>query len=530
MGATMGLRGPGAKPLARGGPKRRKPSWARAGLTRAGRVIAFLESLRITSGRLAGQRLRLEPWQREVIEAIYSTDRKGRRKIRTALLSLPRKCGKSTLAAGLALAHLAGPETVPRGQVLSAGADRAQAALIFREIKAFADATPAIGETLIFRDFAKSIEHAPSGSIYEALSADHRTAHGKSPSFYVADELAQWRGRELLDALETGGGAHAEPLGIVISTRSPDPDSPLEQLIAYGETQADPAFFCRVWSAPLDADPFAEDTWRATIPGLGRVRSIEDLRDQAKKARGLPSAESAFRAYMLNSPVTTDERFIGPQDWDACAADAPAEGRCFAALDLASGSTDLSAFALYWPDTGRLTVRAFLPRERIEEKAREDRAPYREWEAAGLIVAIPGRAIDRVWLLEWIAREIEALEVSLIATDRWGLNDLKAVCEREGLPIAFEPFGQGFKEMSPATTAFESAVVSGTLRHGGNGLLRWAVSNAVVEMDPAGARKLVKNRSRGRIDPAIAAIMAIGFAARTAERSYDFSGDLVVAV
>ncbi len=526
----MGLRGPGARPRKTATPKRRKPAWARAGLSRAARVIVFLEGLRITSGRLAGQRLRLEPWQRDVIEAIYATDRKGRRKIRTALLSLPRKVGKSTLAAGLALAHLAGPEAVPRGQVLSAGADRAQAALIFREIKAFAEASPEIGEQLVFRDFAKTIEHVPSGSIYQALSSDHRTAHGSSPSFYVADELAQWRGRELLDALETGGGAHAEPLGVVISTRSPDPDSPLEQLIAYGQTGADPAFFCRVWSAPIDADPFAESTWRAAIPGLGRVRSLEDLRTQAAKARGLPSAESAFRAYALNSPVSVDERFIGPADWDACAGEAEPEGRCFASLDLASGSTDLSAFALYWPQTGRLTVRAFLPRERIEEKAREDRAPYREWEAAGLIVAIPGRAIDRVWLLEWIAREIEALDVSPIAADRWGLNDLKAVAGREGLPLKFEPFGQGFKEMSPATSAFESAIVSGKLRHGGNGLLRWAVSNAVVDIDPAGARKLVKNRSRGRIDPAIAAIMAIGFAARKVERSYDFSGDLVVAV
>jgi phage terminase large subunit-like protein len=538
----MGLRGPKAQRVGLRGPtlfddwqpSHKAPAipspWSKPGLTRAQRVVKFLQCLRITSGALSGQRLKLQPWQLEVIECIYGNDRRGRRKIKTALLSLPRKCGKSTFAAGLALAHLAGPEAVNRGQVLSAGADRSQAALIYREIKAFAEATPEIGSRLIFRDFAKSIEHIDTQSIYEALSADHRTAHGKSPSFYVADELAQWRGRELLDALDTGGGAHKESLGLIISTRSPDPDSPLEQLIAYGETGADPKFFSRVWSAPIDADPFDEATWYAAIPGLGKVRSLDDLRAQASKAKGLPSAEAAFRAYALNSPVAVEDRFIGPVDWDGCAEEAPAEGKCFAALDLASGSSDLSAFALYWPHTGRLTVRAFLPRERIDEKAREDRAPYREWEAAGLVVAIPGRAIDRVWLLEWITREVEALDASAIAADRWGLADLKAVCEREGLPLQFEPFGQGFKEMSPATSAFESAVVSRKLRHGGNGLLRWAVSNAVVDTDPAGARKLVKNRSRGRIDPAIAAIMAIGFAARTAERAYDFSGEMFVAV
>lgn len=538
----MGLRGPNAKRIAPKGPtlfdqwipsdtrpKTRAP-WENPKLTRAGRVIKFLQSLRITSGALAGQPLKLEAWQREVIECVYATDRRGRRKVRNALLSLPRKCGKSTLAAGLALAHLAGPEAVKRGQVLSAGADRSQAALIYREIKAFAEATPEIGQRLIFRDFAKSIEHIDTGSIYEALSADHRTAHGKSPSFFVADELAQWRGRELLDALETGGGAHKEPLGFVISTRSPDPDSPLEQLIAYGETGADPSFFSRVWSAPIDADPFDEATWRLAIPGLGRVRSIDDLRAQARKAKGLPSAEAAFRAYALNSPVAVDERFIAAPDWDACGETADAIGPCFGGLDLASGSTDLCALALYWPETGLLKVNAFLPTDQIDAKVRADRAPYRDWERAGLIVPIPGRAIDRAWLLQWIATTTQGLDFKGLASDRWGLNDLKAVAEREGITLTFEPFGQGFKDMSPAISAFETAVMSRAIHHEGNGLLRWAVANAVVDMDPAGNRKLVKDRSRGRIDPLIAAIEAVGLATRTSTRSYEFGDDMVISL
>jgi len=299
------------------------------------------------------------------VQAIYGTDPAGRRVVRQAVLSLPRKAGKSTWAAGIALAHLVGPEQIQRGEILSAAADRNQAAKIYEEIRAFTPAGEEFANTLNFKDFRKDIVHEASSSVFAALSADHRTAHGRSPSLYIADELAQWRGRELLDALETGGGAHAEPLGIVISTRSPDLDNPLEELLRFAEQQADPRFICRVWSAPADADPFDRDVWRAAIPGLGRVRSLEDLQGQAAKAKGLPSTIAAFMAYALNAPVAADDRFIGPQAWDACSGSAPATGPCYGGLDLSSGANDLTAFALYWPETGRLDVWGFVPSECI---------------------------------------------------------------------------------------------------------------------------------------------------------------------
>jgi phage terminase large subunit-like protein len=177
----MGLRGPGARPIKRSekpAKVRRKPAKAKG--SRADRVIAFLQNLKITSGRLAGKNLRLEPWQVEIVRDIYATDAAGQRIVRTAVLSLPRKVGKTTLAAGLALCHLAGPEAVPRGEILSGASDRGQASKLYKEIKAFALADGALADDLIFRDFAKTIEHVPTGSIFEALSSDAAKAHGKS--------------------------------------------------------------------------------------------------------------------------------------------------------------------------------------------------------------------------------------------------------------------------------------------------------------------------------------------------------------
>lgn len=530
----MGQRGPGAKPVTRRPPPTHKPATPRyKGRTRAARLIAWIEGLTIPSGVHAGRKFKVRPWQWRILERVYSTDAAGVRQVRLAMLSMARKNGKTGLASALALAHLCGPEAVQGGQVLSGAADRAQAAIVYTAMKAMALTSPELAGRLIFRDFKKEIEDVETGSTYQALSADARKAHGMSPSFWIADEVAQWRGRDLLDALRTGTGAHAEPLGWIISTRSPDPDSPLEELIQYADQVdtgiiEDATFAGFVFSAPMDADPWAEETWRLANPALGDFRSLEDLRVQARQAKRLPSQEAAFRAYALNQPIGADERFIAPADWDACAGTAPTTGPCWGGLDLSSGPADLTAFALYWPETGALRVWAFLPSASLEQKAREDRAPYQQWVAAGHVIIMQGRAIDRAGLGQWIAQQVDGLELAGIATDRWGLNDLQTQLDREGISLPLEPMGMGYKDFSPAMSAFEAAVLDAKVQHGGAPLLRWAVSNAAVDMDPAGNRKLSKQRARGRIDPLIAAVEAVGQASRAPPvPSFEFTGLLL---
>jgi phage terminase large subunit-like protein len=155
--------------------------------------------------------------------------------VRQALVAIPRKNGKSQLAAALALAHLCGPEAVSRGQVYSAAADRNQAAIIMREMVALIMGNEHLAARCNVRTFTKEIEDTVTGSLYAALSCDARKAHGLSPTFVVCDEVAQWRGRELYENLVTGCGAHAEPLLVVISTMSPDPAHLMSELVRYGE-------------------------------------------------------------------------------------------------------------------------------------------------------------------------------------------------------------------------------------------------------------------------------------------------------
>lgn len=539
----MGLRGIGAKPVkaAETGakPRRRRPTWQRPGLSRAERVVKFIESLKITSGVHAGRKFRLRRWQREIVEAIYATDAKGRRVVRQALVTIPRKNGKTQLAAALALAHLCGPEAEQRGQVYSAASDRDQAAIIFREMLAMARLCSAIWERLVPREHNKTLEDVETGSVYQALSSDARKAHGLSPSFVVCDELAQWHGRELFDNLGTGTGARAEPLVVVISTRAADPNHVMSELVAYGErivegTVTDPAFLPIIYAAGQDADPWAEATWRACNPALGDFRSLEEFRVAAEQAKRLPAREPAFRLLYLNQPMDAAARFLNGPDWRACKAKVDAAElageRCYLGLDLSS-TTDLTALAAFFASSGKILVWAWAPADTLEEAERRDHIPYRLWARQGLLETTPGRAIDKAFVVHRLGEIAASYKVEGVAYDRWGMAEFNRLLADEGLRLNMVEFGQGFRDMSPALAAVETHVLQGTLQHPGNPVLDWAVANAIAVTDPAGNRKLAKDRNTGRIDPLVAVAMAVGLAARTTPKKpsiYQSRGVLTV--
>ena len=207
--------------------------------------------------------MKLAPSQVDFIRAVYDpAGADGRRLVRLAVLSEARENGKTGLAVALALAHLVGPEAEDRGQIPSCANDRDQAAIIFEEMEAIIGAVPWIAAITNIKRFNKVIEviDVPptgkgKGSVYEAIAAAAKTAHGLSPSLWIYDELAQAVKRDLLDALQTSQGGRAEPLGIVISTQSAVASHPMSELIDYGEQIAagaidDPNFVCHVYQAP----------------------------------------------------------------------------------------------------------------------------------------------------------------------------------------------------------------------------------------------------------------------------------------
>jgi phage terminase large subunit-like protein len=523
----MGLRGPGAglreqaQAALEARARPRRMPWKRRGLSRVERVIAFLQFLPITKGKLTGRKLQLLPDQRRFIEAVYGANNGP---VRIGIYSEPRGNGKTGLAAGLCLCHLLGPEAEPRGECYSAGIDREQAAIIFDEMEAFIRAVPEFQVRVNVLRFHRRIEVTDhegdgAGSKYAALSADARRGHGLAPSFWVYDELAQVAGRELLDNLQTAMGKRKRTLGMVISTQAATDDHPLSELIDDGLLGTDGSIVVHLTAAPPEADPFDHAVIRAANPALGVFLDEADVFAEAARARRMRSFESKFRNLRLNQRIAAGERdqFMMPAEWRkgdaAVRSEIFTDGRpVFGGLDL-SARTDLSALVLAArADDGVVELLPFgwTPAETIAERKHRDRAPYDAWVRNGQLLATPGPAIDQAFIAGELARLAARMNLIRISYDRYRIHDLRRELSNIGVILPLIEMGQGFVSMAPAVDAFEALVLRGCIRHGGHPVMRWCIANAVVVRDAAGNRKFDKSKAYGRIDLAVAALMAIG--------------------
>lgn len=516
----MGLRGINARPKPKINPKNPlKAKRRRKSIGRVQAVIEFLESLPITKGKLIGSKMKLLPQQRAFIEEVYS-DRRERTRI--AVLSMPRGNGKTGLIAGLMLCHLMGPEAESRGECYSAAIDRQQAGIIFNEMEAIIHAVPELDGRANVKRWRKEIEVMSGegvGSTYEALSSDARRAHGLAPCFWAFDELAQAKDRVLLDNLQTAMGKRNRSLGIIISTQAEDDEHPLSQIIDDGLTGIDPTVVVHLLQAPKDADPFAEKTIEAVNPALDSFLDRSDIMAEAKRAFRIPAFESAFRSRRLNQRISLSSatQLISPDKWAQCAGATDQslfmDGRAvYAGLDLSS-CLDLTAFVLACMDDGgnaHLMPFAWTPEATLSTRSLSDRVTYDAWVRQGLLRAVPGEAIDYDYVALDITRICEGMNLVSVAFDKYRIEFLRQSFQRIGAIYPLKNFQQGFISFGPAVDAFERLVAEGKMRHGGHPVLKWCVNNTQAIMDPAQNRKPDKSRKTGRIDLAVAAIMAVG--------------------
>lgn len=503
--------------------------WLKKGLTRVQRIVAFLEFLPITKGKLQGKRMKLLPGQRRFVERVYGPT--GARRTRLAIKSEPRGNGKTGLISGLGLCHLLGPESEPRGEVYSAAIDRQQAGIMFNEMEAIILAVPEFAARTNIQRFHKRIEVLDGegqGSVYEALSADARRAHGLAPSFWVYDELAQARDGELLENLRTAMGKRKAALGMVISTQAPNDDHPLSLLIDDALQGVDETIVLELQTAPTDADPFDRETIRACNPAAGVFLDLEDIVKEAEQARRVPLFEARYRNLRLNQRIdaNSDIRVVTRPVWEACKAEidlADLRGRrCFGGLDL-SGKHDLTALVLAFPDEGPDTGYDLLsffwtPEGQMAVRREREQALFRTWIKQGHITAVPGPTIKYRYMAEQLADLQRQFEIEAIGYDRWRVDDFKADLDDAGVGLPLEPYGQGFKDISPAIEFFVELALTGRLRHDGNPVMNACVANAITVKDPAGNMKIDKEKSNRnatiRIDGLQAALMALGVAKR----------------
>ena len=476
-------------------------------------MAEFAETyIRIPEGKDAGKPLKLRGFQHEWLEAIYGTP------TRTAIISVARKNAKSAFAAILLLGHLAGPEARLNSQLYSTALSRDQAAVVFGLASKMVRMSPDLSEIITVRDSAKELTCSLTGCTYKALSADACTAHGRSPVFLIHDELGQIRGphSELFETMESGTGAHDSPLSIIISTQAPTDADLLSMLIDDAKTGADPLTKLIVYEAQKDCDLDDEAAWKAANPALGDFLNIASIRKAAGDAMRLPSRESSFRNLNLNQRVAADGAFLSADAWKLNAGEpdlsAFEDHPSWWGLDL-SARLDLTALVgiCRSPDgVIHVDARLFAPREGAKAREDRDRAPYTTWARQGILTLTEGRSVDYGVVAVQLGDIMARGPVQAVAFDRWRIDQFKLELDRHGIEAPLVPFGQGYRDMSPAIEALEVEALAGKLRHGGHPIMTWCAANAVVTMDPAGSRKLDKSKATGRIDGLVALAMAVG--------------------
>jgi phage terminase large subunit-like protein len=492
----------------------------------ADHAVKFFEHyLRHSKGRWAGKRFILEPWQREdIIRPLFGWRRPdGTRRYRHAYIELPRKNGKSTLAAGLAL-YLLAADAEPGAEVYSCAADREQARIVFAQARQMVEASPALRKRL--KTFRNAITYPKRAGSYKVLSADAPTKHGLNSSGIIFDELHAQPNRELFDVMDTSIGARTQPIMIMITTAGHDLESVCYEQHTYAEQIAtgvvdDPSWFIYIAAAQPDEDWRSPTTWRKCNPGYGVTIGEEYLREQVKKAIKSPAYENTFKRLHLNIWTSQETKWIGRADWDACAAPLPdlKNRPCHLALDLAS-KTDIAALVAAFPPTDddpRIYLMPFLfvPGANLEELGARNRAPYSAWVRDGYLIATDGVVIDYAAIERTIADLAATYTVGSIAVDPWNAAQMAQNLSASGFDVV--EYRQSYKTMSPASKEFEARVLNRTLAHGGHPVLRWMADNVMVIRDSNDNIKPDKAKSRQKIDGIIASIMAVDLCIRRNE-------------
>ena len=500
----------------------------------ANRAVGFFrDCLTHVKGEKAGQPFELDNWQEAIVSALFGWKRQdGTRRFRTAYIEIPRKNGKSTLCAGLAL-YLLFSDGESGAEVYSCAAEREQASIVF-DI-----AAQMVQSEAVLRDcsktFRKSIAIERTASSYKVLSADAYTKHGLNASAIIFDELHAQPNRDLWDVMATSTGARLQPLTVAITTAGYDRNSICWEQHEYAERVRDgviedDSFLPVIYAAGKEDDFRVVETWKKANPAYGISIRDDYLEREAKRAAELPSYENTFRRLHLNQWTEQATRWLPLEKWDEAEPFEPFDNRpCWAGLDLAS-TTDIAAFVLVSPDgEGSIDVLPtfWIPEENAYSRERRDKVPYMTWIKQGLIRSTSGNVIDYDQIREDILKMADEFNIQEIAVDRW--NSTQLVTQLDGElsgRVEIAMFGQGFRSMSAPCKLLESLVMSKKCRHGGNPVLRWMMNNVSIESDASLNIKVSKKRSTEKVDGVVALVMGLARASQSGDTGsiYDNGG------
>ena len=535
-------------------------------------VRDFFSLLVFGQNEWAGQPFVLSAWEEEAIRQFYGVqaqdeDGAWSRYRRYLYEEIPKKNGKSEFAAGLGLYHLIA-DGEARPQVGIFAADKTNADIIYQCAKYMVEHT-ALGQPehdpLVWcRDSVREIR-SRDGGVMKVYSSDASTKHGFSFSAIIIDELHAQPNRRLWDVLTAGSdAARRQQAVIVLTTAGDDParrsigweiHEKCRRLLAWRrgeperELDSDLPEWCPIMFGVgiltgddpdrIDAlDIYDEKLWYACNPGLGHNLRLSDFRREARAARQSEAAERLFRWLRLNQwiavksvgwvPVTIyDKTQFNRPEWAGMNVLARRRAvreylrgkRCFGGLDL-SKSTDLTALVLLFPpqeglETWVALFWGWVPLDDLEARETRDGVPYGDWIRADFLQGCAGDIIDYDAVEQTIWQAAEEFDLACLGLDpamSWTLSQrlMQSTAEHEAIQVV--EIRQNMTGMSPATKQLELLLRKGMMLHEHNTAARWCFGNVRCATDGNENMKPMKNRSVGRIDIAVAWIIAMAAA------------------
>ena len=424
-----------------------------------------------------------------------------------------------------------------------------QALVTFRLAAQMVELSPALADRVRVYGGEKPtrIVHHASWSFLERTTS-HEAGAGKSglnPHLVVVDEYHEHKTAVMMERYDAGMKDRPQPLRLCITNAGAGQDIPcwdehqFAVRVAEGDVEDD-RYFAYVCALDEGDDPWADEScWVKVSPALPVIPGLAYIRDQAAKARGMPSKRSEVERFQFCRWTDAVSPWIDSEAWDRIVVDALDEDAltgapCVVGLDL-SRTRDLTAAAAVWAlPAGRFAVRAhaWTPQDTIQQRSELEAVPYDVWARDGHLTATPGAIVDYGAVAAWLRALCERYDVRALVYDSWGIAHFLERMRLVGLDVAETPdagglyavpHGQGFLPgkaasdkpalwMNSSIEALERAVLEQAIVVERNPMLRWAVQGAVTIEDGAGNRKLSKKKEISRTDAMVALTMAMGYA------------------
>jgi len=516
----------------------------------AQRAIGYYRDvLRLNGGEFEGLPFVLLDWQQFIVGSLFGwKTADGYRRFRVAYVETAKGSGKSPLAAGVGMIGLTA-DGEARAEVYAAATKKDQAMVLFRDAVAMSQESPELRKRLKPSGVGENVwnlAYFEKGSFFRPISADDGQS-GPRPHIALVDEVHEHRNNTVVEMMRAGTKSRRQALIFMITNSGASKTSTCWNYHDYAAkvsagTLVDDAFFGYVCGLDEGDDPFRDERcWSKVNPSLqgAKLPGIKYLREQVTEARGMPSKEALVRRLNFCQWTDATNPWISADIWLGAARQYDWRDlrgrRAWVGLDLSS-TTDLTGLVLYVEpvvegEPWKLVPFCWLPEEGLQRKEELDRVPYLAWRTAGYLETTPGKAISKLTVVKRLAELSSFFDLQLVGYDRWRIEDLKALAADNEVTLPeMQPFGQGYKDMSPAIEAFETALLNGQVVHPGNPVFTWCASNAVTVSDDAENRKLSKEKATGRIDLMVAAVMAVGCAqGHAAENIDDFLNSPIFA-